>query len=99
MSKKVFFLVRHNDYTTDAMRSALGQAVENNYAFCAILGTEVDKLDEHNAGNLEWIRDMEGEVYTDIDANVSKNEFTKASLEEIGQKLKDMDVVVPYGVI
>jgi hypothetical protein len=99
MSKKVFFLVRNNNYVLDCMRSALGQAVENNFAFCAVVGSEVDELDEHNKENLEWIRDMEGEVYSDNDANVAKNEFVKISLEEIGQKLKEMDVVVPYGVM
>lgn len=99
MSKKVFFMSRNADYVLDAMRSTLGLAVENMYAYTAVLDVEIPELDEYNKENLEWIRDMEGEVYSNVDANVDKNEFVKASIEEIGQKIRDMEVIVPYGVI
>ena len=79
------------------MRSALGLSVENNYSY-AVLMTEVDKFDEYNMENLEWIRDMEGEVFSTVPANVEKNELVAATLEEVGQKLRDMDVIVPYGI-
>lgn len=99
MSKKVCFISRHNDYIHDAMRSSLGLAVENMYAYCAILDVEVPKFDEYNQENLEWIRDMEGEVYSNVDANVSNNDMVKMSVEELGQKLREMDVIVPYGIL
>ena len=97
MSKKVCFLIRDKGFVLDGMRSTLGLSVENNYSYAVVL-TEIDKFDEYNMENLEWIRDMEGEVFTTVQANVEKNELAAATLEEVGQKLREMDVVVPYGV-
>lgn len=99
MSKKVCFVSRHKDYVHDAMRSALGLAVENMYAYCTVLGAEVPAFDDYNKENLEWIRDMEGEVYSDVDANVETNEMVKISIEELGQKMREMDIIVPYGIV
>jgi hypothetical protein len=97
MSKKVCFLMRDNEYILDGMRSALGLSVENNYSYAVILKNEVDKFDEYNMENLEWIRDMEGEVFSTVQANVEKNDLVAITLEEVGQKLREMDVIVPYG--
>ena len=99
MSKKVCFISRHKDYVHDGMRSALGLAVENMYAYCAIIDVEVPLFDEYNKGNVDWIRDMEGEVYSNVDANVETNELTKISIEELGQKMREMEIIVPYGII
>ncbi len=98
MSKKVFFITRHEDYVHDCMRSTLGLSVENMYSYCAVLNATVDKFNEYHAENLDWIRDMEGEVYTTEDANVTTNDLVKISIEELGQKLRDMDIIVPYGI-
>jgi len=97
MSKKVCFLMRDNEYILDGMRSALGLSVENNYSYAVILKNEVDKFDEYNMENLEWIRDMEGEVFSTVQANVEKNDLVAITLEEVGQKLREMDVIIPYG--
>jgi hypothetical protein len=98
MSKKVCFLLRDKDYILDGLRSTLGLSVENNYSYAVIMKTEMDKFDEYNAENLDWIRDMEGEVFSTIPANVDKNDLVAISLEELGQKLREMDIIVPYGV-
>ena len=98
MSKKVCFLLRDKDYILDGLRSTLGLAVENNYSYAAVMKTEMDKFDEYNAENLDWIRDMEGEVFSTVPANVDKNDLVAISVEELGQKLRDMDIIVPYGV-
>ena len=63
-----------------------------------MLDHELGKFDDYNAENLEWIRDMEGDVYTNVQANVDKNGLTAITLEELGKKLLEMDVIVPYGV-
>lgn len=98
MSKKVFFISRHPDYALDCMRSALGLAVENMYAYCSV-NVPVPELDDYNKENLEWIRDMEGEVYSTEASNVEKNDMVAITIEELGQKLRDMDVVIPYGIL
>lgn len=96
--KKAFFIIRHKDYALDGMRSALGLAVENMYSFAHLLDTEIDKLDDNNQDRLEMLRDMEGEVYSNVQANVDKNGFEPMSVEELGEKLREMDIIIPYGI-
>ena len=100
MPKKVIFLLDKSDdekNTLDAMRSTLGLSVANHYSYAVVLNHTLGKFDDYNAENLEWIRDMEGEVYSTEQANVDTNELTSITLEEVGQKLREMDVIIPYG--
>jgi len=98
MSKKVLFMCRNKDYALDCMRSTLGLSVENMYSFCTVLDAELDEFSDYNRENLDWTRDMEGDVFSTVPANVDKNGLTPITIEELGQKLRDMDVIVPYGV-
>ncbi|MBU0728271.1 MAG: hypothetical protein KKE17_03285 [Proteobacteria bacterium] len=99
MAKVCFLIQPSNDEkdVLDAMRSTLGLSVANHYSYGVVLDTELAKFDEYNAENLEWIKDMEGDMFTNVQANADKNGLTYVSIEELGQKLKEMDVIVPYG--
>lgn len=99
MSKKVGFLLVNSDYTLDGTRSALGLAVENMYAYAYVMNNEILGMSDYHKENIEWIRDMEGEVYSTVDANVENHGLTKISLEEIGKQLRELDVIVPYGIM
>ncbi len=96
--KKVCFIYRNKDYAVDGMRSALGLAVENMYSYGVVMDSEMEQLDEHNLESLEMLRDMEGDIYSTIPANVEKNGLEPIDLEELGEKLRDMDIIVPYGL-
>ena len=96
--QKVCFMYRNKDYTVDGMRSALGLAVENMYSYGVVMDTEIDKLDEHNLESIEMLRDMEGEIYSNVQANCDKNQFEPITIEELGEKLRDMTIIVPYGI-
>ena len=96
--KKVCFMYRNKDYAVDGIRSALGLAVENMYSYGVVMDNEIEKLDEHNIESIEMLRDMEGEVYSTIQANVDNNGFESIDIEELGEKLREMDIVVPYGL-
>lgn len=100
MSKKVCFLLRSSTEKDilDGLRSTLGLAVANHFSNAVVMNTELAPFDDYNKENIEWIRDMEGEVFSTVPANVEKNELTAITLEELGQKLRDMDYIVPYGV-
>ena len=91
-------MYRHNDYVVDGMRSALGLAVENMYSYGVVMDAEMDQLDEHNLESLEMLRDMEGEIYATLPANAEKNGLESIDIEELGEKLRDMDIIVPYGL-
>ena len=98
MPHKVIFISRHEDYALDCVRSALGLAVENMYAYCSVNVEVPPPLNEYHKENLEWIRDMEGEVYSTEPGNIENNDLKKITLEELGQKMRDMDIIVPYGI-
>ena len=53
--KKVCLMYRHEDYALDGIRSALGLAVENMYAYGVVMDKEIDKLDELNIESIEII--------------------------------------------
>ena len=96
--KKVCFMYRNKDYAVDGIRSALGLAVENMYSYGVVMDKEIEKLDEHNIESIEMLRDMEGEIYSTIQANVDNNGFESIDIEELGEKLREMDIVIPYGL-
>lgn len=99
MSKKVCFMFVNSEYTLDGVRSALGLAVENMYAYAVVMNNELPPLDDYHKENIEWVRDMEGDVYSTVQANVDNHGLTAITLEEIGKKLREMDVIVPYGIM
>ena len=96
--KKVCFMYRHKDYAIDGIRSALGLAVENMYAYGVVMDTEIPMLDELTQESIEMLRDMEGDVYSTVPANVEKNGFEALTIEELGEKLREMTHIIPYGI-
>ena len=99
MSKKVGFLLVNKEYTLDGVRSALGLAVENMYAYAYVMYNELPELSDYHKENIEWVRDMEGEVFSTVDEIVEKHGMVKISLEEIGKQLRDLDIIVPFGIM
>lgn len=97
---KVCLMYRSKDCCVDGIRSALGLAVENMYAYgCVMDDVEMDKLDEHNVESIEMLRDMEGEIFSTKDSNCELNDLEKITLEELGEKLRDMTHIIPYGIM
>ena len=95
---KVCLMYRNKDYALDGIRSALGLAVENMYAYGVVMDVEIDKFDDNGSESLEMLRDMEGEVYSTEGVNVDKNGLEAITLEELGEKLRDMTHIIPYGL-
>jgi hypothetical protein len=93
--KKVAFLVRTKDELWEGMRSSLGLVIENNFVTMVVLDNEVEMTEAYQE-NLDWFVDMEGECYSNVPANVEKYGFKPITIEELGEKLKDMDTIVPF---
>ena len=96
--KKVCFMYRHEDYTHDGIRSALGLAVENMYAYGVVMDNELEAFDEYTQETIEMLRDMEGDILSTVSANVEKSNLTGITIEELGEKLREMTHIIPYGI-
>jgi len=95
--KKVCFMYRDEDYIIDGFRSALGLAVENMYAYGVVIDKECPELDELNKESIEMLRDMEGDIFSTNQADAEKNDFSALSIEELGEKLREMTHIIPFG--
>jgi hypothetical protein len=67
------------------------------YSYGVVIDKELPQLDELTKESIEMLRDMEGDVFTTVQADVEKNDFTPITIEELGEKLREMTHIVPYG--
>ncbi len=88
----------------EALRVALGAVLEDHKVDLFILNNKLDfdhmkticdDCDEEFKDNLEFLKDMGGSLYS----NVKENEeygFKILTLDEIIEKLKEYNVIIPY---
>jgi hypothetical protein len=91
-------MYRHPDYAIDGIRSALGLAVENMYAYGVVLDIALPAFDDNTVESIEMLRDMEGDILSTVPANCDNNGLTPITLEELGEKLREMTHIIPYGI-
>ncbi len=93
--KKVAFLIRTREDQWEGLRSSLGLALENNRVTMVVLDHEVEMTEAYRE-NLELFLEMDGECYSNLPTNVERYGFKPITLEELGEKLKEMDWIIPF---
>lgn len=93
--KKVAFLINTREEQSEGLRSSLGLIIENNDVIMVVLDHEVEMTDEYRE-NLNWFVEMEGKIYSNVQANIEKYGFNPITIEELGKKLREMDHIIPF---
>ena len=61
-----------------------------------VLNDEIANMDEAYEDNMGFLDEMEGERFSNNKTNVEKYGFQYATVEQIGEMLRQADVVIPF---
>jgi len=94
--KKVAVLIKNSEQQYEGLRSSLGMLLYNTQVQIFVLHDEITHMDEAYKDNMEFLDEMEGERFSDNQANVEKYGFKPATIEEIGSMLREADLIIPF---
>jgi hypothetical protein len=94
--KKVAVLIKNPEQQYEGLRSSLGMLLYNTQVQMFILNKEIATMDEAYEDNMGFLDEMEGERFSNNQANVEKYGFNYASIEQIGEMLREADLVIPF---
>lgn len=99
MPKTVLFISISTDGFTqeEASRSAIGTMLGGHEPSMMILDNDYDTSRGEVDENLEWIKDSDGIVVSNVQGNVDKSEHIDfMSPEDMAKKMLEYEVIIPY---
>jgi hypothetical protein len=69
--------------------------LEDHEVHMIVLDHEIDVTEEY-LDNMGFIDEMGGSRYSNVAANIEKHGFQAISMDALGQKLKENQVVIPF---
>ena len=94
--KKVAVLIKDVEQQYEGLRSSLGMLLYETEVRMFVVNHEIDNMDEAYMDNMEFLDEMEGERFSNNRANAEKYGFKYATIEEMGEMLREADLVVPF---
>lgn len=93
--KKVAVLIKDIEQQYEGLRSSLGMLLYETEVRMFVVNHE-GNMDEAYKDNMEFLDEMEGERFSNNRANVEEYGFKYATIEEMGEMLREADLVVPF---
>ncbi len=94
--KTVAVLINSEEQQYEGLRCSLGMMLYNTFVQMLVVDKEIANMNEAYRDNMEFLDEMEGERYSNNRVNVDKYGFKYASIEEIGEMLRQADLVIPF---
>jgi len=95
--EKIAVLIKDLEQQYEGVRTSLGFLLEAAWVYMYVLDHEIDSTDEVYMENLEFLDEMEGERFSNNKTNVEKYDFQPITVEEMLTKLKEVDLIIPFG--
>jgi hypothetical protein len=94
--KKVAVLINNESQQYEGLRSSLGMMLYNTAVQMFVVDKEIANMDEAYKDNMGFLDEMEGERFSNNPANVEKYGFKYASVEQMGELLRQADLIIPF---
>lgn len=93
---KVAVLINDTEQQYEGLRSSLGMLLYNTEVQMFVINKEIATMDEAYEDNMGFLDEMEGERFSNNTDNVEKYGFTHATIEQMGEMLRQADLVIPF---
>ena len=94
--RKVAVLIKEPEQQYEGLRSSLGMLLYNTEVQMFVLNNEIADMNEEYQDNMGFLDEMEGERFSNNKSNVEKYGFKYATTEQIGEMLRQADLVIPF---
>lgn len=94
--KKAAVIIKDVDQQYEGLRTSLGLLLESTEVSMFVLDHEIANMDEAYSDNMAFLDEMGGERFSNNRINVEKHGFQFASIDDIAEKIKYADVVIPF---